>query len=146
MKIILLENIKTLGNKGELKEVAEGYARNFLLPKNLAEIATPDSIDRLKQNQKQIQEKEKGEEEKMKKIASEIQGKKITIRAKAEKNKLFGSIGTKEISEELKKINFDISEKSIILKEPIKNLGEKEISIQLGKNEKIKITVAVEKA
>ncbi len=146
MKIILLENVKNLGKKDELKEVAEGYAMNFLFPKKLAALATPEAIDNLKKKRKEIESEEKIEEKKFKKIADEIQGRKITIKAKAEKEKLFGSIGRKEICEELKKQNFDVAEQSIMLKEPLKITGEKEIVIDFGKNIKTKITVAIEKA
>lgn len=146
MKIILLENVKNLGKKDELKEVAEGYAMNFLFPKKLASLATPEAIDNLRKKRKEIESEEKIEGEKFKKIADEIQGRKITIKAKAEKEKLFGSIGRKEICEELKKQNFDVAEQSIILKEPLKTTGEKEIVIDFGKNIKTKITVAIEKA
>lgn len=146
MKIILLENVKNLGKKDELKEVAEGYAMNFLFPKKLASLATLEAIDNLRKKRKEIESEEKIEGEKFKKIADEIQGRKITIKAKAEKEKLFGSIGRKEICEELKKQNFDVAEQSIILKEPLKTTGEKEIVIDFGKNIKTKITVAIEKA
>lgn len=146
MRIILLENIKNLGKKDEVKEVAEGYAINFLFPKRLAAIATPEEIDKLKERQKKIEKERKIEEEKLKKIANEIRNKKITITAKTEKEKLFGSIGKKEICKELKNLNFNISEQSILLEDPIKTTGEKEITIDFGKNIKTKIIVAIEKA
>jgi len=145
MKVLLINNIKSLGNKGEIKEVSEGYARNFLIPKKLVEIATVETIEKADQVKKGIEKQERATEEKLKKIASDIQNKKITIKAKSEKEKLFGSIGAKEISEELKKQNFEISEKSIVIKEPIKTIGEKEIMIDFGKNIKAKIIVAIEK-
>jgi len=145
MKVILLGNMKGLGNKGEIKEVSEGYARNFLIPKKLVEIATVETIEKAEQMKKETEKQEKAMEEKLKKIASDIQNKKITIKAKSEKEKLFGSIGAKEISDELKKQNFEISEKSIILKESIKTIGEKEIMIDFGKNIKAKIIVSIEK-
>jgi len=146
MEIILLDNVKNLGSKGELKNVSEGYARNFLLPKKLAEIATKEAIETLKKNQDALKIKERQEEEMLRKKASEIQGKTIKIKAKAEKEKLFGSIGAREICLELKKQGFDIEEKSIVLKELIKNTGEKEIFINFGKNIKARIIVAIEKA
>lgn len=146
MKIILLDNVKSLGNKGEIKEVSEGYARNFLLPKKLAEIATEGAIEALKKNQDALKIKERQEDEMLRKKASTIQGRVIKIKAKSEKGKLFGSIGTREICLELKKQGFEIKEKSITLKGIIKNTGEKEIFIDFGKNIKAKITVSIEKA
>ena len=146
MQVILIENVKSLGKKGELKEVSEGYARNFLIPKKIAEIATEEAIEELKKNQDALKTKERQEEEMLRKQASEIQGKKILIKAKAEKGKLFGSIGAREIVSELRKQGFDIQEKSITLKGIIKNTGEKEIFIDFGKNIKTKIIVSIEKA
>lgn len=145
MEIILTSNVKNLGKKGELKNVSNGYAQNFLFPKKLAEIATPEAVEKIKLEQKKIQEQEKELEENLKKIASTIQNKKITLKAKAEKGKLFGRVGLKEISNELKKQGFNIDEKSIILKEPIKTTGEKEVIIDFGKNIKTKITALIEK-
>jgi len=146
MKIILLNNVKNLGNKGDVKDVSEGYARNFLLPQKLVEIATKEKIEKFNQLKEEEKLKEEHLEEILKETALKIQNKKIIIKAKSEKEKLFGSIGTKEISGELKKQGFEISEKSIILKEPLKTLGEKELTIVFGKNIKAKIIVVVEKA
>lgn len=146
MKVILMFDVKSLGRKGELKEVSDGYARNFLFPKKLAEVATPETVEKINLEQKKIQEQEKKLEESFRNIASEMQSKKIILKAKAEKGKLFGRVGSKEIANELKKQGFDISEKSIILQQPIKTIGEKEIIIDFGKNIKTKIIVSVEKA
>jgi large subunit ribosomal protein L9 len=145
MKVILSSDLRNLGKKGDLKEVSEGYARNFLIPKKLAEIATPEAIQSLRNIQESKVKQEKVEEESLKKIAFSLQGKKIILKAKSEKEKLFGSIGKREIAEELKKENFNISEKSIVLEDSIKTIGEKEILIDFGKNIKTKITVAIEK-
>lgn len=146
MKVILISDIRNLGKKGELKDVSNGYAQNFLFPKKLAQIATPEATLKIKLDQKKAQEQEKKMEENLRKIASEIQNQKIIIKAKAEKGKLFGRISPKEIANELRKQNFDISEKSIILQEPIKTIGEKEILIDFGKNIKTKITILIERA
>jgi large subunit ribosomal protein L9 len=146
MKIILLAEVRNLGKRGELKEVSGGYAQNFLFPRKLAEIATPEAIEKIRLDHKVAQEKEMELEENFRKIASEIQKQKIILKAKAEKGKLFGRVGPKEISNELKRQNFDISEKSIILKEPIKSIGEKEITIDFGKNIKTKLIIFIEKA
>lgn len=146
MEIILTSDVKNLGKKGELKNVSNGYAQNFLFPKKLAEIATPEAVEKIKLEQKKNQEQEKELENNLKKIASAVQNKKIILKAKAEKGKLFGRVGPKEIVNELKKQGFDIDEKSIILKEPIKTTGEKEVLIDFGKNIKTKITALIEKA
>jgi len=145
MEVILISDVKNLGKRGELKSVSDGYAQNFLFPKKLAAIATPEAIEKIKLEQKKIQEQEIELEKNLRKTALDIQNKKIILKAKAEKGKLFGRVGTREIANELKKQNFNISEKSIILKDPIKTVGEKEVLIDLGKNIKTKITVIVEK-
>lgn len=146
MKVILISDVRNLGKRGEIKEVSGGYAQNFLIPKKLAEIATPEATLKIQQEQEKNKEQEKKMEENLKKIISDIQGKKIILKAKAEKEKLFGRVGPKEIANELKKQGFDIEEKLITLKEPIKTTGEKEVLIDFGKNIKTKITVLVEKA
>lgn len=143
MKIILLSDIKSLGKKGELKNVAEGYAMNFLLPKKMAEIATPEAVSRLEKEKEDLRKRNAEEEGKLKKIASEINGEKITIEAKSKKGKLFGSITAKNIFAEAKKKNLDISEKNIILEEPIKTAGEREITIDFGKKIKAKIILDI---
>ncbi len=146
MKVILISDVRNLGKKGELKDVSNGYAQNFLFPKKLAGVATPEAILKIKLDQKKAQEQEKKIEENLRKIASKIQNQKIILKAKAEKGKLFGKVNSKEIANELKKQNFDISEKSIIIQEPIKTTGEKEILIDFGKNIKTKITIFIESA
>jgi large subunit ribosomal protein L9 len=144
MKIILLEDVKTLGKKGDVKEVAEGYARNFLMPKKLAQMATQTAI----KNAKTAKAKEKEEEtkilEKLRGIAGNLKGKEITLKAKEKKGKLFGSITPKEIVQALKKEGFDILEKSIIIKGAIKKVGEHEVRIELDKEIDVAIRVNVQ--
>jgi large subunit ribosomal protein L9 len=124
--------------------VAEGYATNFLFPKKMAEIATSEAILKIQKEQENIQQKNNEEEEKLKTLASSIQNKKIVIKSKAEKGKLFGSITAKDIAKEIKNQGFEISEKNIILKEPIKNTGERKITIEFGKNIKTEITLDIQ--
>ena len=116
----------------------------FLKPKFFLKFF--EAIEKIKIDQKKNQEQGKKIEEDFRKIALEIQDKKIILKAKAEKEKLFGSIGKKEISLELKKQNFEIKEEFILLKDPIRKIGEYEIIIAFGGKIKTKITVLVEKA
>lgn len=144
MRIILIENINNLGKKGDTREVSDGYARNFLLPRKLAEVATPDAINKSKIQAEKSIEKEKEGLEKIKKLAQELEGKEIIIKAKAKKGKLFGSIGKKEISKELKKKGLDVSENNILLENPIKEIGDMEISVGLSKGIEAKIRLIIE--
>lgn len=144
MKLILLQNIKNIGKAGDIKDVSDGYARNFLLPKKLAEAATTSTIAKAQAAnvRKSLQEKE--ELEKIQTLADKISGKKIILKAKAEHGKLFGSISTGRIIDELKKNGLDISEKSIQTTKPIKELGEHQVQADLGHNLKVSFTVSVE--
>ena len=145
MKIILTKNIKGLGKVGDTKTVADGYARNFLLPRKLVELATESAIKKAKDIAKK---KERGEKEgsvKIQKMGEELKGKTVIIKAKEKGGKLFGSIGQKEIAASLKKMKLAVPEKLIIMEKPIKKVGEKEIAVKLGKGVEIKLKVIVEK-
>ncbi len=145
MEIILLQDVRSLGKKGEIKKVADGYARNFLLPRKLAQIVTPQAIqavEKVRQEQAQQVEQEKTAK---KKLLSRIKDIKIEIESKADQQgKLFGSVTTKEIAYSiLKEEKIELKEKDIKLKTPIKELGKYEIEIDLGDNLKTTIKVVV---
>ncbi|EKE16338.1 MAG: hypothetical protein ACD_11C00020G0043 [uncultured bacterium] len=143
MKILLLQDVKKIGKKGEIKDVSDGYARNFILAKKLGEMATEAAV---RKNEQQVV-KNKQEQEKAKiavqKMASLLDGKKIVIKSKAKDGKLFGSITAKNIAENLKKDGFEVSEKAIIF-ESMKNVGEKEAQIVFDFNIKAKISIKIE--
>jgi len=130
MKIVLLSDVKNIGKLGDIKEVADGFARNFLFPKKLAEMATDAAIKKVEIEKQKQNETAKKNLEATQELASQLDGKEITISAKAKDGKLFGSITAKNIVKELKKEKFDIKENSIIL-EPIKELGEYDLKIEL---------------
>ena len=132
MRVILLKDTANLGKTGDIKDVSDGYARNFLLPQRIAEIATSETLKKAEAIKEQQIQKEKEGLEKNQETASAIESSEIVIKAKGEKGKLFGSIGEKEIVRELKKHNFEIKESSIILKNPIKKTGESEILIKFN--------------
>ncbi len=134
MKVILLEDVKNLGNKGDIVNVAEGYARNFLFPKKLAEQATQGGIKLVEQQKKAI-EKKKAKERKMAlDLAEKLSSAQVVLSVRAgEQGKLFGSITSKDISEALKnqcKINVD--KRKIEMVEPIKSLGDYNVTIKLA--------------
>ena len=146
MQIILLQNVKNLGKKGELKNVSDGYARNFLFAKKLAEIATKEATAKLEIQKEKERATELEELEKTKKLASELKDKQIEIKAKGkEEGKLFGSISAKEITKEINALGFNLSEKAIVLETNIKAIGEYEIKISLADGVETKIKLKVSK-
>jgi large subunit ribosomal protein L9 len=146
MKIILLQDVKNLGKKGDVKEVAKGYVQNFLLPKKLAEIATENLVKAF-ETQKAKEEKErKAQIQEFENLAQNLKNRKITILAPQKKGKLFGSIKVKDIAAALQKEDLNISENSIIIKQAIKNIGEYEVEIKLAQGIEAKIIIEVKSA
>lgn len=144
MKVILLKDVKNIGKAGDVKDVNDGYARNFLFPKRLAETATDGAMKKV-EKMRADQEKKLAEMEKeMKELAKNINGKKINIKAKEKDGKLFGSINGKEIIKELKKIDSRITEKMFSLGAPIKEIGETEIVVETYSGIKAKVIVSIE--
>ncbi len=145
MKVILLKDVKGTGKEGQILEVSDGYARNFLLPKGLAKEATSRNIGEAEAKAQAEQRKVKQEEEKARKAALELDGKKISITVKSgEGGKLFGSVTTKEIAEKIsEQLKIDIDKKKIVLDEPIKNTGEFEVEVKLFPQVTSKIKVIV---
>jgi large subunit ribosomal protein L9 len=144
MKVILIEDVNNLGKKGEVKEVAEGYARNFLLPRKLVQVATEKTIKNLELELVRKNETEKKQLEEKLQSVQKIKGKKIIIRSKEKKGKLFGSISARDISRELGKEGVSVDEGKVILKDPIKKIGEYEVRIELAKDVAANITLIVE--
>ncbi len=144
MKVILLQNIENLGKKFELKEVKPGYARNFLIPKNLAKPATKTALKWL-ETQKEIEAKKDEEELKIvQERATAIDDQELTIPVKVnEEGGLFESITSQKISDKLKEAGFDVKKNQIELPEPIKELGEFPIKIKLEHNLEAEIKVII---
>ena len=133
MKVILLDNIKGVGKKDEVINASDGYARNYLFPKNLAIEAKAENMSKLKNKQDSAQHKKNVEKEKAIEIANKLKNLTLIIKVKAGDNgKIFGGVTAKEISEELKnQFNIDVDKKKIVLNENIKNLGNFNITIKL---------------
>jgi len=133
MKVIFLQDVPRVGKKYDVKEVNDGYAMNFLFPRKLAEMATPQNIAQLEMRQREIVIEREVQESLLLKNLEEIKEKVIVIKAKAdEKGHLFSGIHNKEIVAEMKKQNHaDISEELIVLEKPIKEVGEFEIPIKI---------------
>jgi large subunit ribosomal protein L9 len=143
MQIIFLQDVKNVGKKGQIKNVPDGYARNFLLVKKLAAVATESTINQTKIEEEKKNQQLISEKQAAGKLAQDLNGKKFVIKARAKDGKLFGSITAKEIVSEIKKSGYDISEKSIQT-DNIKGLGEKRIKISLNFGIKAEITVVLE--
>lgn len=146
MKVILLKDIDKIGKKFEVKEVKNGYARNFLIPEGLAKLATKEALIWL-ETQREISEKK--EEEKLKKfqdIASAIDGQEVIILVKVgEQDQLFESITNQKIAEKLKEAGFNIKKSQIDLPQPIKELGEFTAKVKFEHNLEAQIRVIVVK-
>ena len=148
MKAVLLQDIKSLGKKGELVEVSTGYARNYLFPRNLAKEADKGAMNELKNAEASKKFKIDTEISNAKKAKEELEGSKFVIKAKAgEKGKLFGSITAKEIAAEVKNRKYvDVDKRKVTLKEDIKNLGDYDVEIKLYSGITAHCTISVERA
>ena len=132
MKVILRKNYDQLGKIGDLVEVKDGYARNFLLPRQIAYIATKGNIRALEEEKQQLAKKEVKELEAAKETAVELENVSITIPVKVgEEDKIFGSVTSQMIADALKDKNYDIDKRKIDLEEPIKALGIYSVNIKL---------------
>lgn len=145
MKIILKQDFEILGNAGEIKEVKDGYARNFLIPRGIALHATASNIKHFEDIRKQQTRKTQRETEKAKKTLDQLEKVKIEIKAKVgEEDKLFGSVTTQMIYDRLVELGFEgLDKKKIMLHEHIKTVGEHPVEIKLytGVVAKLMITV-----
>jgi len=144
MKIILLQDVKGQGKKGEVIDVNEGYARNFLIKKGLAEAATASKLNDINMK-KSASEFHRAEEIKATQaMAKEINGKTFTVNIKAGQNgKVFGSVTGADVSDALKAAGYEVDKRKVVLTSPIKTLGQYDIELKLmeGISAKIKIDV-----
>ncbi len=145
MKVILQQDVKGQGKKGEMIEVSDGYARNFLFPKKLAAAATADNINTMKLQEKARLAQIEREKEAARKISKKLEGCMVKIFAKAGDNgKLFGSVTAKEIAEALEKqFGISIEKNKIVLSDNIKAFGTYEAKCKLGYEISGKINVVV---
>lgn len=146
MKIILLKDVENLGKEGEIKEVADGFARNFLFPKNMAEPATDAAIQNAEVEKKKKSENAKLELEETQKLAEQLEGREIYIKAKEKDGKLFGSVNEKTIAKSLNDEGLNIAPENVKLAEPIKEVGEYDAQIALdhGLEANVKIILVSE--
>ena len=148
MKVILLQDVKGKGKKGQLLEVSDGYARNFMLPKKLAMEATPDAINTMRMNDKAAAEKAARERAEALETSKKLREMTITVTAKGGGNgRLFGSITNQEIADALKaKTGIAMDKRKIVIADPIKNVGTYTVQCKLGYEITAPLTVKIEEA
>ena len=134
MKVILQQDVRGQGKKGQLVEVSDGYARNFLLPKKLAVLATAENVNTMKQQEKARKAQEAAEKAEAEALSGKLEGLMVKIPAKAgEGGRLFGAVTAKEISEALAaQYSLNIPKARLVLDEPIKACGGYQIKAKLG--------------
>jgi len=144
MKVILRQDHENLGRMGDIVEVKDGYARNFLIPRKIALPATPGNIRMVETEKKQKAFKLEREKLNAQKLAEKLYGLEITIPMRAGENeRLFGSVTAQMIAEEIGKLGVEVDRKKILLDEPIKMLGSYEVPIKLHPDVSVKIKVNV---
>lgn len=134
MKVILQQDVKGQGKRGQMVDVSDGYARNFLLPRKLAVEATPDALNTMKLQEKARRAQEEKEKQEAQEIAKKLEGCIVKISARAgEKGQLFGSVTSKEISDALMaQHQISIEKQKIVQDEPIKSFGAYQLKCKLG--------------
>ncbi|MCL2461546.1 MAG: 50S ribosomal protein L9 [Defluviitaleaceae bacterium] len=144
MKVIMLQDVKGVGKKGQVLEAADGHARNYLIPKKLAKEASKANLDEI-ENRKKIEiSREQRELEQARQLAEKLQSQKVVIPMKmGEKGRLFGAATNREIAEALSaKTGMEIDKKKVVLPEPIKVMGEHKVELKL--HAKVTVTISVE--
>lgn len=148
MEVILIEDVKSLGKKGEIVKINDGYARNYVLPKKLGIEATTKNLNDLKLKRANDEKVAQEKLEAAKAFAKVLEESTVEVKMKLGRDgRTFGSVSSKEIAEEAKKqLNFDIDKKKIVLNEPIRTLGVHIIQIRLHKDVIAKMNVHVKEA
>lgn len=142
VELILMENVENLGKIGEVVNVADGYARNYLLPRNLAAKATPGAVRQLEKRKEQMQQEYEQQVASAQELAEKISKASVTIPVQAgEDEKLYGSVTNKQIADALAEMNIHLDRRKIALAEPIRQLGVYPVEIHL--HEEVTTTVKV---
>lgn len=145
MKVLLLQDVKGQGKKGEIINVSDGYANNFLLKKGLGKVATADTINAVAIHDKAVQKQKAQEKQNAMDKAKAMKGIRVTIVAsKGAQGKMYGSITNKEIADELGKMGFKVDKKQIALKSPIKTAGNYPVTVKMYAEISTNITVVVD--
>ena len=148
MKVILLQDVKGKGKKGQMLEVSDGYARNFMLPKKLAIEATPDAINTMRMNDKATQERIAREKAEALAVSKKLREMTLVVTAKGGgAGRLFGSVTNQEIADALKeKAGITLDKRKIVISESIKSVGTYTVTCKLGYEISAPLTVKIEEA
>ena len=148
MKVILLQDVKGKGKKGQMIEVSDGYARNFMLPKKMAIEATPDAINTMKMNDKATQERIAKEKAEALALSKQLREMTLTVTCKGGGNgRLFGSVTSQEIADALEKNSgIKLDKRKLVMGETIKNVGTYTVTCKLGYEITAPLTVKIEEA
>ena len=146
MKLILTTDVKNLGKKDEMVQVSDGYGRNYLIPRGLAVEATAANINQMKDKQNAAATKQKREQAAAESYKEQLEGEVIVVKARAGENgKLFGAVASKDIAEAVEKqLGFKLDKKKIVLDEPVKNTGKKQVPVKLYPGITATLDVSVE--
>jgi large subunit ribosomal protein L9 len=146
MKVIFLRDVPRVGRKGEVKEVADGFGRNFLLPQKLALLATPEVLKRMETERLAAERQRQRTEAELRELARQLEGMSFTLKAKVgEGTRLYGSIRGAQIAEEISRVmGYEIDKKCVELEEPIRHLGSYPARVKLTKDAISRIQVVVE--
>ena len=148
MKVILLQDVKGKGKKGQMLEVSDGYARNFMLPKKMAIEATPDAINTMRMNDKATQERIAKEKAEALALSKQLREMTLVVTAKGGgAGRLFGSVTNQEIADALaKKAGIKLDKRKIVISETIKSVGTYTVTCKLGYEINAPLTVKIEEA
>ena len=147
MKVILLQDVKGKGKKGQMIEVSDGYARNYMLPRKIAVEATPDAVNTMRMNDKATQERIAREKTEAMEISRKLREMTVTVTAKGGgAGRLFGSVTNQEIADALAKTGIQLDKRKIPIAEPIKNVGTYTVTCKLGYEISAPLTVKIEEA
>ncbi len=148
MKVILLQDVKGKGKKGQMIEVSDGYARNYMLPRKIAMEATADAVNTMRMNDKAAAEKAAREKAEALEIARQLREMTLVVTAKGGgAGRLFGSVTNQEIADALKaKSGISLDKRKIVISDPIKNVGTYTVTCKLGYEISAPLTVKIEEA
>lgn len=144
MKVLLKQDVEKLGHKGDIIDVAPGFGRNYLIPRQLAIEVTPENIKQIELQRQSLLKKIEKEKLSAKELIDRLNQVKLVFRRKAgEKDMIFGSVSAGDIKEELEKLGFSLEKKKILLDEPIRRLGHYTIPVKVYRDDRAEIHVEV---